>query len=118
MSHIAAIINSHSVVSTHVEDKEIEESLLLVHRYNVPTFSPFSITSDPLVTFHILSINMDIQPSLSTCHVENFFSLDLEHVLPLSKTIGFHSFSIFLPFPFQQFCMVHHHPDEPVQNAP
>jgi hypothetical protein len=44
------------------------------------------------------------------------FSLDLEHVLPLSTTIGFHCFALFLPFPFQQFFMVHHHPNEPVQN--
>jgi hypothetical protein len=44
------------------------------------------------------------------------FSLDLEHVLPLSTTIGFHSFTLFVPYPFQQFFMVHHHPNEPIQN--
>jgi hypothetical protein len=37
-------------------------------------------------------------------------------VLPLLTTIGFHSFDLFLPFPFQNFFMVHHHPNEPVQN--
>jgi hypothetical protein len=40
----------------------------------------------------------------------------MEHVLPLSTTIGFHFFALFLPFPFQQFFMVHHHPNELVQN--
>jgi hypothetical protein len=40
----------------------------------------------------------------------------MEHVIPLSTTIGFYSFALFLPFPFQQFCMVHHHPNEIVQN--
>jgi hypothetical protein len=40
----------------------------------------------------------------------------MEHVLPLWTTIGFHCFALFLPFPLQQFCMVHHHPNEPVKN--
>jgi hypothetical protein len=40
----------------------------------------------------------------------------MEHVLPISTTIIFHFFSLFLPFPFKQFCMVHHHPNEPIQN--
>jgi hypothetical protein len=44
------------------------------------------------------------------------FSLDLEYVLPLSKTIGFHSFDLFVPYPFQKKFMVHHYPNEPFQN--
>jgi hypothetical protein len=40
----------------------------------------------------------------------------MEHVLPLSTTIGFHCTALFLPFPFQQSCMVHPHPNEPVKN--
>jgi hypothetical protein len=90
--------------------------VLPVHKYNVPTFSPFSITSDPLVTFHALSVNVDIQPSLANCLLKLDFFLDMEHVLPLSTTIGFHYFVLFVPFPFQQFFMVHHHPNEPIQN--
>ena len=43
-----------------IEAKEIEESVLPVHKYNVPTFSPFYITNDPLMTFHVLYVNMDI----------------------------------------------------------
>jgi hypothetical protein len=94
----------------------IEESVLSVHKYNVPTFSPFAITNYPLMTFHVLSVNMDIQPSLANFLVEIRIYLDLEHVLPLSTTIGFHCFALFLPFSFQQFCMVHHHPTKLVQN--
>ena len=68
-------LSCHSVVSTLVEAKEIEESVLPVHKYNVPTFTPFVITSDPLVTFHTLSVNMDIQPSLASFPVEIIFFL-------------------------------------------
>jgi hypothetical protein len=53
---------------------------------------------------------------LLTALMKLYFSFNLEHVLPLSKTIDFHSFALSLPFPFQQFYMVHHHPNEPVQN--
>jgi hypothetical protein len=53
------------------------------------------------MTFHVLSVNMDIQTSLANYPVEISF---------------FHCVALFLPFPFQQFCMVHHHPNELVQN--
>ena len=65
----------HSVVSSHIEAKEIEELTLPVHKYNVPTFSPFSITNYLLVTFHILAINVDMQPSLSNYPIEIRFFL-------------------------------------------
>jgi hypothetical protein len=57
------------------EAKEIEESVLPVHKYNVHTFSPFAITDDHLVTFHTLYVNMDIQPSLSNFPFEIRFFL-------------------------------------------
>ena len=53
---------------------------------------------------------------LPTALLKSYFFLNLEHVLPLSTTIGFHCVSLFLPFQFQQFFMVHHHPNEPIQN--
>jgi hypothetical protein len=40
----------------------------------------------------------------------------MEHVFPLSVTIGFHSLTLFVPYAFQQFYMVHHHPNKPIQN--
>ena len=43
-------------------------------------------------------------------------SSQIWYVSPLSITIGFHSFSLFLPYPFQQFDMVHHHPNKPIKN--
>jgi hypothetical protein len=51
--------------------------LTQVHKYNVPTFFHFSITNDPLVTLHILSINMDIQLHFPTTLLKLYFSLDM-----------------------------------------
>jgi hypothetical protein len=53
---------------------------------------------------------------LPTALLKSDFFLNIEHVLPLSTTIGFHFVALFLPFSFQQFCMVYHHPNEPVKN--
>ena len=106
----------HSVVSTPVESKEIEYSLLPVHKYNVPTFSPFVITNDHLMTFHVLSVNIDIQPSLSNWPVEIRLFLKFGICLTSFNNHWFSLLCFIFTFPFQQFCMVHHHPNEPVQN--
>jgi hypothetical protein len=43
----------------------------------------------------------------------DFFSY-MVYVLPLLVTIGFHFFDLFVPYPFQQFDMVHNHPNKPI----
>jgi hypothetical protein len=68
------------------------------------------------VTFHALYVNIEYNLHLPTTLLKLDFSLDMEHVLPLSTTIGFHYFSLFVANPFQQFCMAHYHPNEPIQN--
>jgi hypothetical protein len=45
-----------------------------------------------------------------------YFFSDLLYVSPLLVTIGFHSFDLFVHYPFQQFDMVHHHPNKLFQN--
>jgi hypothetical protein len=54
---------------------DISTLVLPLHKYNVPTLSPFAITNDSLMTFHVLSVNMDIQPSLDNYPVEIRFFL-------------------------------------------
>ena len=70
--------------------KALAELEILLHKYNVPTFSPFIITRAPLVTFQVLFVNVDTQPSPPNLPFEIRFSLDLEHALLHLVAIGFH----------------------------
>ena len=91
----------HNHVSSHVEAKAIEKITLPFPKYNVPNFLPFSITSAPLMTLHVLYINVVIHPSLPNCPIKIRFFL---RSITCSTSFRIHWFPFYsficaLPFP-------------------
>ena len=65
--------------STSMDVACILNCKLFVHKYSVPTFSPFATTKDPFETFHCFFPNAVLQPSSSNWPVEIKFCEEREH---------------------------------------
>ena len=61
------IVPEHSFSSKTIK---VEGTIWPVQRYKVPTFRPFSTTTEPFETFQFLSLKVTTQPSSSSCPVE------------------------------------------------
>ena len=60
---------THNATSSALEFKPSTKLEIPLNKYNVPTFSPFSITRSPLMTFEVLSVKVVTQPLLPNCPV-------------------------------------------------
>ena len=86
------------------------------HKYNVPNFSPFSITRAPLVTFQVLSVKVVTQPSSPNCLVEIRFFFRSGTCLTSFNNHLFPFYWFTRTLPIQTIYKVYHHTNEPIQN--